>query len=269
MRLEGRPEPRLALELGPGDTPVRDWRLRVHSRGRPAGGSPRGVRPRARPARRGARAGHGRHRGRASRHPGGRPASPGAPGRIRSGGRWSPRRPHPCRHSARDRHTCAPTCTGVGGVPSTIRTAGGVPERDDRSRSVRDRPGCVRESDPQRIRVPVDRRAEEALAEVECDGALLEPAKRHGRDERGEVAQAGHERQDPGDGRDAGVRRSAGRSGGRSRTRDQDRDGEADRRGGGDPQTRAGITDAVTGGPEEQERRDRLDGEEVARRRRA
>ena len=54
------------------------------------------------------------------------------------------------------------------------------------------------------------------------------------------------------------------RSGGRSRSRNQDRDGEADRRGGGDPQTRPGIADAVAGGPEEQERRDRLDGEEIA-----
>ena len=36
----------------------------------------------------------------------------------------------------------------------------------------------------------------------------------------------------------------------------EDRDGEADRRGGGDPQARAGVTDAVAGCPEEQERRD-------------
>ena len=122
----------------------------------------------------------------------------------------------------------------------------------------------MRESDPERVRVSVDRRSEEALAEVEGDRALLEPAKRHRRDERGEVAQPGHEGQDPGDGRDAGVRRSATGGGGRSRSRNQDRDGEADRRRGGDPQTRPGIADAVAGGPEEQERRDRLDGEEVA-----
>ena len=32
---------------------------------------------------------------------------------------------------------------------------------------------------------------------------------------------------------------------------------------GGDPQTGAGVADAVARGPEEQERRDRLDGEEV------
>ena len=91
-----------------------------------------------------------------------------------------------------------PAC-GVGGVPSTIRTAGGVAERDDRCRSVRDRPGRVRESDPERIRVAVDRRAEEALAEVEGDGPLLEPAKRDRRDEGGEVAQPG--RRGPGSGR--------------------------------------------------------------------
>ena len=64
------------------------------------------------------------------------------------------------------------------------------------------------ESDPQRIRVPVDRGTEEALAEVERDRPLLEPPKRRGWDERGEVAQPSHERQDPGDGRDAGVRRA-------------------------------------------------------------
>src|SRR5688572_10163898 len=40
-------------------------------------------------------------------------------------------------------------------------------ERDNGCRSVRDRPGRVRESDPERVRVSVDRSSKEALAEVE------------------------------------------------------------------------------------------------------
>ena len=63
--------------------------------------------------------------------------------------------------------------------------------------SVRDRPGRVRESDPEGVRVAIDGRPEEALAEVEGDGALLEPAQRHRRDERGEIAEASHQGQHP------------------------------------------------------------------------
>jgi hypothetical protein len=136
-------------------------------------------------------------------------------------------------------------------------------ERDDRRRSIRDRPSRVCECDPERVRVPVDRRAEEALAEVEGDRPLLEPAKRDRRDERGQIAQTGHECQDPGDRRDARVGGPAARGSGRSRPRNKDRDGEADRRRSRDPQSRTGITDAVAGGAEEKERRDRLDREEV------
>ena len=138
------------------------------------------------------------------------------------------------------------------------------PERNDRRRSVGDGPGGVCESDPQRIRVPVDRGTEEALAEVERDRPLLQPPKRRGWDERGQVAQPSHERQDPGDGRDTRVRRPGGGGGGRSGARDEDRDREEDRRGGGDPQARAGVPDSMSSRTEEQPRGDRLDRDEVA-----
>ena len=137
------------------------------------------------------------------------------------------------------------------------------PKRDDRSGSVRDRAGRMRESDPQGVRVAIHGRPEEALAEIEGDRALLEPAQRHRRDERGEITEASHQGQHPRDCGDARVRRPACGRGRRSRSRHQDRDREADRRRRGDPQTRAGVADTMARGPEEQERRDRLDGEEV------
>jgi hypothetical protein len=121
----------------------------------------------------------------------------------------------------------------------------------------------VRQGDPKRVRVALDRRAEQVLPEVERDGPLLEPTDGGRRDERGEIAKAGDERQDPGDGRDRRVRRGAAGGRGGPRSGNQDRDREGDRRCGRDAQPRPGVADPMPSGPEEQEGRDRLDREEV------
>jgi hypothetical protein len=136
-------------------------------------------------------------------------------------------------------------------------------ERHDARRPVRDHPRRLGEGDPDPILVGVEGRADQRLADVERDGALLEATQRHGREEGGQVADPGGQREEARQDEDAGIGGGAGGRGGGSRTGHEDAGREQHRGAGGDLEPRPGVADASAAGSEQDHRRDELDGDEI------